>query len=296
MTVHYPQFAVPVDPEFARELKAQLDARRVRQQGSPKPADDQATPRTPITEVTLMLQPAKQPDHRWRRVGLMAAAGIAVLATGTVLVLTTANDDADLQPAATVPPATVPPPATVAPPAAPDPQEAVGLAQRFVEARDSWDGEAVRALVADDALIDDHAVENADDYLRVAAVEQATGWRYLQPDCTATVSDAPVEVTCTYTMENAWSQAIGVGPFTGSSFDFVVADGQIQQIAHHFNYTVFEPQVYAVFGRWLTATYPNDVEVMFNSNATFRLTPESVALFEAHTTEFISSLNNPGSG
>ena len=116
-----------------------------------------------------MLSPDKQPDHRWRRVGLMAAAGIAVLAAGTVLVLTTADDDADPQPAATVPPAssapatvnppaTVAPPTTVAPPAAPDPQEAIALAQGFMEARDAWNGEAVRALVTDDAVIDDFGV------------------------------------------------------------------------------------------------------------------------------------------
>jgi hypothetical protein len=151
-------------------------------------------------------------------------------------------------------------------------------------------------LVADDAVILDFAIETADDYLRGDEVEQATGWRYLQPDCTATGSVAPVEVNCTYIMENAWSRAIGAGPFTGSSFDFVIADGQIQEIGHHFDYSVFDPQVFGPFVRWLNDTYPNDVEIMFNANsATFRLTPESIAIWERHTTEFVSSLNNSGS-
>jgi hypothetical protein len=100
MTVHYRDLAVPVDPEFARELKAQLDARRVRQHGSlnPSPAADQPVPFSGITEVTLALTPDKQPDHRWRRVGL-AAAVVAVLAAGIVLVLATADDDAERRPA-----------------------------------------------------------------------------------------------------------------------------------------------------------------------------------------------------
>jgi hypothetical protein len=34
-------------------------------------------------------------------------------------------------------------------------------------------------------------------------------------------------VTCTYTAENAWSIALGVGPFTGSRFELSVADAQI---------------------------------------------------------------------
>ena len=62
----------------------------------------------------------------------------------------------------------------------------------FVEARDAWDGEAVRALVTDDAVIVDLGVTNVDDYLPGAEVEQATGWRYMQPECTATVLGPPI--------------------------------------------------------------------------------------------------------
>ena len=229
--------------------------------GRPQPADDQAIQRPRITEVTLVLKPDKQPDHRWRRVGLVAAAAVAVLGAGTVLVLATSDDDADPRSAATLPPERSAP-ATVAPLSSPETQEAIGLAQRFVEARDGWDGEAVRALVADDAVIDDFAVTNADDYLAVAEVEQATGWRYMQPECTATVPEPPITVTCTYTMQNAWSQAIGVGPFTGSSFEFVIADGQIQQVTHDFDVSAFSTQVYDVFFAWVGDTYPNDVDVM----------------------------------
>ena len=169
-------------------------------------------------------------------------------------------------------------------------------AVNFVEARDTWDGEAVRALVADDAVIDDLAVTNADDYLAVAEVEQATGWRYMRPDCTATVPEPPITVTCTYTMQNAWSQAIGVEPFTGSSFEFVIADGQIQQVTHDFDVSEFGPQVFDVFVAWLSDTYPDDVDVMLDSSSgNFSLTPEALALFEQHTTEFVSSRNNSGS-
>src|SRR5688500_3573137 len=111
MTDLYREFAVPVDPEFARELKAQLDARRVRPHGLPdaSPVDDRSTQIEPNTEVTLVLKPAKQPDHRWRRVGLIAAAVFAVLAAGTVLMLVTADDDAGTRPADTVPPETLGP-------------------------------------------------------------------------------------------------------------------------------------------------------------------------------------------
>ena len=208
---------------------------------------------------------------------------------------TTAGDDVDPGPAATLPPessASV----TVAPPPAPDSQEAIGLAQRFVEARDAWDGEAVRALVADDAVIDDFAVSSPDDYIADAELDRAIGWRYMQPECTAIVPGPPIQVSCTYTMQNAWSEALGVGPFTGSNLRFVIANGQIQQVTHIFDVSEFDPEVWAIFQEWLSATHPGDVGVMFDTNSgDFSLTPEAIALFEQHTTEFVASLNNSGS-
>lgn len=120
MTVHYQEFAVPVDPEFTRELKAQLDARRVRQHWPPKPSpsDDPAIQLPRHTEVTLGHEPVSRPDRSWRRGWLLAAAVVAVLVAGTVLVLATSDDDSVLRPAATLPPESSSP-TTVAPPSAP---------------------------------------------------------------------------------------------------------------------------------------------------------------------------------
>ena len=159
---------------------------------------------------------------------------------------TTSDDGADPPPPATLPPESSAP-ATVAPPSEPEVQEAIGIAQRFVEARDRWDGEAVRALVSDDAMLDDFGVTNVDLYLPGAEFERVTGWRYMQPECKESVPGPPIQVPCTYTMQNAWSEAIGVGPFTGSSFRFRVADGQIQQVRHNFDYSMFDAQVFTVF-------------------------------------------------
>ena len=150
--------------------------------------------------------------------------------------------------------------------------------------------------MADDAVINDLAVSTADDYLAGAEVEQATGWRYMEPYCRATVGDPPVQVTCTYVMQNAWSQALGVGPFTGSSFYFVIDNGQIEQVNHGFDFSRFSSQVYNVFFEWVSDAHPGDVDVMIaDSSGNFRLTPEAIALFEQYTTEFVSSRNNSGS-
>ena len=176
--------------------------------------------------------------------------------------------------------------------------KAVRTAIDFVEARDRWDGEAVRALVADDAVIvDDFFVATADEYVALADFERVTEWRFLHPECTATEDGPPIEVTCSYTMENAWSQALGVGPFTGSTFEFVIADGQIQQIIHYFDFNLFAPQVFEVWVAWLNDTHPDDVDVMYDFTdgvATIHSTPEALALQEQYTNEFVESQTNSG--
>ena len=104
-------------------------------------------------------------------------------------------------------------------------------------------------------------------------------------------------MTCSYTMENAWSQALGVGPFTGSTFEFVIADGQIQQIIHYFDFNLFAPQVFEVWVAWLNDTHPDDVDVMYDFTdgvATIHSTPEALALQEQYTNEFVESQTNSG--
>ena len=159
-----------------------------------------------------------------------------------------------------------------------------------------WDGATVRSLVAPDAVIDDLAVATADDYLANTEFDQAEGWRFLQPQCTATVVGPPAEVTCSYTMEDAWSRALGVGPFTGSSFEFVIADGQIQQLTHNFDYSQYSAQVFEVFQEWLDNSHPGDADVIFatapSGGAVRRITPEVIALTEQRTAEFVASLDD----
>ncbi len=169
-------------------------------------------------------------------------------------------------------------------------RQAIDLAQRFVEARERWDGEAVRALVADDAeIVGENQVTTADEYLVNADFERVTEWHFRQPECTATDVGLPIEVTCSYVMENAWSQALGVGPFTGSSFTFVIADGQIQQITHYFDFGQFSPQVFEVWVAWLTDNHPDDVDAMYDFSGAEPIvlsTPEALALQEQYTNEF----------
>jgi hypothetical protein len=228
----------------------------------------------PDMEVIMLTPEDNEVSERtWVKPGVIVAAAAAILIVVGIVAFNSSDDDD----------------AAVA---AQDPtEEALGVALDFVRARDAGDGEAVRSLVADDAELDGEIVSTADEYPAVAEFNQATGWRFTEPDCTTTVVGPPAEVTCTYVMENAWSQALGVGPFTGSSYQFVIADGQIRQVTHNLDTSEFG-QAWDVFMDWLNDTYPDDVDTMIDPTDNVELpraTPEANALWEQHTTEFVSS-------
>jgi hypothetical protein len=204
-------------------------------------------------------------------------AASAVLITVAVVAMTRGGDDADRVVAVD------------------ETRQAIDLAQEFVAARDRWDGEAVRALVADDAeIVGESQVTAADDYLVNAEFERVTEWRFRDAECAATEVGPPIEVTCTYVMENAWSQALGVGPFTGSSFTVLIDDGQIQQVTHSFDVNLFSPQVFEVWVQWLNDTHSDDVDTMYDFTGPVPIahsTPEALNLQEQYTDEFIAVRN-----
>jgi hypothetical protein len=284
------QLQKQVDPgaDFDARLRARLTAEL-----RAEPYADEPDPEThsltddvtnePEMEVIKLMPNTKTATTRtWWTVGIVAASTVLILG----IIALTRTDDGAGTPVAT----------GDDPVASDDAEQAIGVAQRFVEARDAWDGETVRSLVADDAVIEDFAVRTVDDYVANSEFDQATGWRFMQPECTATAVGPPVEVSCTYTMENAWSRALGVGPYTGSSFEFVIADGEIQQVTNNFDTSQYSTQVVDVFGAWLNEAHPGDFDAIFtidrNVNTIRRTTPEAIALVEQYTTEFVASLSD----
>lgn len=214
------------------------------------------------------LKPIETPRRRW--IPALAAAVVVILVGVSIAVFTNNSEPA----------------------AAGGETSPVATALSFIAARDAWDGETVRSLVATDAVINGF-VATADEYLTIDEFERATGWRFLEPNCTEGGSGAiGVRVLCTYTMENAWSQALGVGPFTGSNFDFVIAAGQIQELTHTFDFTQFSPQVWEVFFAWVSDSHLQDVVVMYDFSVSTdvpRRTPEAIALWEQYTDEFVEA-------
>jgi hypothetical protein len=239
--------------------------------------------RTRSSNVTLIdTEPTRtgpNTGHRRWLIPVAAAAAVVAIVIGAVVLAGGGGSPEPQIPVGT----------TVAPPS-PEAAAAVQIARDFVVARDTWDGDQVRALLADDAVIDDFSLEAVDDYGTRADFERIMKWRFQHPRCTATEVGPPTAVTCTYLMSNALTTALGVGPFTGSSFVLEVADGQIQRVAHEFDFSQYGPNAFDVLWEWLDGTHPGDTAVMFETDASgdadVVLTPEAMALFEQRIPEF----------
>ena len=232
-----------------------------------------------------------------RRVGAIVACVVAGAALGTTMAACGGSDDEEPSSASPAPVTdeTQAPVTTITPEQAIE-DEAVTTAIKFMEARDHWDGEAARALVADDAVIADFGMATAEEYLVNAEFERIIEWRYLEPACAATDVNAPAEVTCTYLMQDALSVALDAGPYTGSSMKLVIEDGQIRNVTHDFDFSQYSDETFAVFTGWLADANPGDIDIMFvptgDGGLVRSTTPESLALWTQRVPEFVASSSN----
>ncbi|RZV43584.1 MAG: hypothetical protein EX269_13020 [Acidimicrobiales bacterium] len=253
-------------------------------------------------EITMLKPNPKTEPAVPVRMLMAAAAAILLVVVGLVALLNDGEEQSlrvtetdTTVPATTAAPGTTSVPATSEPSSASAGATAVALAEEFISARAAYDGDAARALVADDATIV-QAFEWAtspDDYPLLSDLERAHGMRFLDPTCTA---GSPGRVRCTYTLESDLTVALGVGPYD-ASFPLEVEDGLITHITH--NRTTDGGQVGNYFHDvyrlgivpWLVANHPEDLSLMRGQVGVGPplITAESVALWEQHIPEFLAS-------
>ena len=174
----------------------------------------------------------------------------------------------------------------------------VEIGRSFIESQNAFDADAAIALFAPDAEIDHGLGTGVEGLSSNFAWHEAIGSHLVVEECTQAGVDQPGAVTCTYTYENAWTQVLGVGPFGGSYFDFVITNGQIQELVDNFDSTGFSGQAWEVFQDWVRANHPEDVSNMYDfrdpRNDGVRVTPEAVVLWKQYTDEFVESVADSG--
>lgn len=251
------------------------------------------------TVVTIETTPSPtEPTnrHRWR---FTAAAAAAVVAIGVGALILAARDD-ETEPGSDQ--------TRVATKAPNNPQtaNAKAVATGFIEALGAFETDQAITYLADDADISpmlasegSQGVEGTLEELRLfVSLLEAQGYqqiidtRPIVDMCRELGSSAAAtRLHCPFAFHLLGSKEIGLGPFSGSSFDLTIRDGQIVRASTDWETTEFSPQMWEPFANWVSTAYPADAAVMYE-DATYsepRLTAQSIQLWEQHTRDYAAA-------
>lgn len=167
------------------------------------------------------------------------------------------------------------------------------VAISFLDAFGRFDAERAMTYVADDAdLTGMGGFPQADSkgLSMLTSFLEAFGWNQTITSCEALGAARPIDTTvvCTFDWHGLRSDEIDRGPFTDSEFVITVRDSRIVEASWYWNIQEFSAQMWDPFAAWVSKTYPEDVEAMYENGQTdFRLSPESIRLWDRHSRQYV---------
>jgi hypothetical protein len=168
----------------------------------------------------------------------------------------------------------------------------VRVATGFLEAFGAFDAERARTYLADFADITGITEGKGVEGLSLmTSFLEAQGYQQTITSCVAGTFASETNVHCEFDFHAIRSDEIGLGPFSGSYFDVTVRDGEISRASMHWEIEEFSPQMWEPFRDWVSSTYPKDFAVMYmEGGSNFRLTEESIRLWEQRTREYVKEV------
>lgn len=169
------------------------------------------------------------------------------------------------------------------------------VARNFLEAYGAFDAERAMTYVAKNAdltgLIDEQVPDDTAGLSLMLSFLKAQGYEQTVTSCEANTLRSDTTVVCEFDFHGIRSEEIGRGPFSGSDFTFVVRDGEIVRGWLGWDTEEFSPQIWEPFAGWVSATHPEDFDVMYLGDGNdFRLTEESIRLWEKRSREYVKKL------
>lgn len=206
------------------------------------------------------IQPKKEERRRWPRVALgLAIALIAVAALGFLV-----NREGGV--------------------ASPE-----SMGNAFMNALAEHDGDAALELLAEDARY--KGLSPLSDLPLALDLDRAIGEDFTNQGCEEVSTDADgTLVDCRFILESDVPRALGIEPVS-VIYTIRVDEGQI----HTVDRTCCEdvPGVedsWITFRNWVKENHPDDMATMYIGEGGAHYNPESIALFEQYTEEFVASL------
>jgi hypothetical protein len=168
------------------------------------------------------------------------------------------------------------------------PTTSIEKAIAFWEAVESRDLEAALAQMDPARVNDNEAMPFGRDSATLQdkfAWYEAVDWSWALQECVEFDRSA---VECTLIGRNAWSDALGVEPVTGTFLVFIGENGiNVVDDKNDSFQDQWGPRVFDVFGGWVETNHPDDAEVMFGDD---QVNQEILDLFELNTARFVDAL------
>jgi hypothetical protein len=216
------------------DVAAALGARGVAGRRSPALSTDEVSSHF----VTRLRIPAATARQDWRKTIMSNTFKIA-LAAAAALVFAAALGLFLSQPSELVGPPAASPSPGAAPILAPTPS-AVEIAEAYIEARNAYDPERARELIADNFATN----EPPNGFVDVGSLElafenhRAYGFHYSEGDCRERGSAALTSVVCDYLWTTEVHRISGQ-PATPAQFTFSLSDGRISRVFHDASFDFY---------------------------------------------------------
>ena len=161
----------------------------------------------------------------------------------------------------------------------------------FLDAHVAFDAEEAITYLTDEAVVQTWG--DAESFRLEHALLEAQGYQEIVTGCEPQSDAGIVDIRCYYDFHGIRSAELGLGPYSGNYWDFIVKDGKITHAGQAIAYATngFSPQMWNPFARWVSATYPDDVPKMYTKlKGGYVLSEESVRLWGQHTREYVQEV------
>ena len=160
------------------------------------------------------------------------------------------------------------------------------VALDFLAARGNWDAEALKATLADELESYDIAATAA-DYDDALSYYEAVNWNWTATGCEEDSSNIE-QVSCNAELENDWTRALDIGPFS-MTFNFVVQNGKITTIDPQWNQEFIQQGLRGFLG-YLEESHPDDFKLLYGSGQHFLPRgEEALDVLKLRTAEFAAA-------
>jgi hypothetical protein len=167
---------------------------------------------------------------------------------------------------------------------------ATEVATSFVQAVGAFDADRAVSYLTDSAEVPEGL--GPDGLPMLISLYEAQGYKQMLDPCRVTGTSASgTAVECPFDFHIIRSDEIGRGPYQGSYWTITVTDGEISYAVQDWDIEEFSSQMWEPFADWVSSTHPKDFDEMYTGGGSnFRLTEESVKLWEQNSKEYVKEV------